>query len=38
MMENAGVTGLSCAVINDSKVVYQKAYGFRNNSTGDLND
>ena len=38
MMENAGVTGLSCAVINDSKVVYQKAYGFRNNSTGVLND
>ncbi|MDH3838904.1 MAG: serine hydrolase [Desulfobacteraceae bacterium] len=38
MMENAGVTGLSCAIINDSKVVYQKAYGFRNNSIGVLND
>ena len=38
MMEKAGITGLSCGIINDSKVVYQKAYGFRNNSTGVLNN
>ena len=38
MMEKAGVTGLSCAIINDSKVVYLKAYGLRNKSTGVLND
>jgi len=37
-MEKAGVTGLSCAIINDSKVVYQKAFGLRNKSTGVLNN
>jgi CubicO group peptidase (beta-lactamase class C family) len=38
LMEKAGVTGLSCAIINDSKVVYQKAFGLRNNNTGVLNN
>ncbi|MFC2083748.1 serine hydrolase [Bacteroidota bacterium] len=38
IMDKAGVTGLSCAIINDSKVVYQKAYGFRDKSTGVLNN
>ena len=30
MMEKAGVTGLSCAIINDSVIVYRRAFGFRN--------
>jgi CubicO group peptidase (beta-lactamase class C family) len=38
IIEKAGVTGLSCAIINDSKVVYQKAFGLRNKSTGVLNN
>ena len=37
IMDMAGVTGLSCAIINDSKIVYQKAFGFRDKSTGVQN-
>jgi CubicO group peptidase (beta-lactamase class C family) len=37
-MEKAGVSGLSCAIINDSKVVYGKAFGVRNSETGEPND
>lgn len=38
IMDKAGVTGLSCAIINESKVVYQKAFGFRDKSTGVINN
>ncbi|NOZ74951.1 MAG: serine hydrolase [FCB group bacterium] len=38
IMEKAGVTGLSCAIINDSKIVYQQAFGYRDKSAGTLND
>lgn len=38
IMDKSGVTGLLCAIINDSKIVYQKAFGFGDKSTGVLND
>ncbi len=38
IMEKADVAGLSCAIINDSQVVYRKAFGNRNKSTGARND
>lgn len=38
IMNNAGVAGLSCAIINDSKIVYQKAFGYRDENTGALNN
>jgi len=38
IMERADVAGLSCAIINDSQVVYRKAFGNRNKSTGARND
>jgi CubicO group peptidase (beta-lactamase class C family) len=38
ILEKAGVAGLSCAVINDSAIVYVKAFGHRDVSTGALND
>jgi CubicO group peptidase (beta-lactamase class C family) len=37
-LEKADVTGLSCAIINDGRVVYRKAFGDRSKSTGDRND
>ncbi len=38
ILEKAGVAGLSCAVINDSAIVYLQAFGRRDASTGGLND
>jgi predicted small lipoprotein YifL len=35
-MEKADVTGLSCAIINDSQIFYQKAYGYKNKNDGSL--
>jgi CubicO group peptidase (beta-lactamase class C family) len=37
-MEKADVAGLSCAIINDSQIVYQKAFGYKNKSDGTRND
>ena len=37
-MEKAGVTGLSCAIINDSEIVYQKAFGLKDAEAGTPND
>lgn len=37
-LEKADVTGLSCAIFNDGQVVYRKAFGHRNRSTGARND
>jgi CubicO group peptidase (beta-lactamase class C family) len=37
-MEKADVPGLSCAIINDSQVVYQKAFGYKNKNDGTRND
>jgi CubicO group peptidase (beta-lactamase class C family) len=37
-METAGVTGLSCAIINDSEIVYQKAFGLKDAEAGTPND
>jgi CubicO group peptidase (beta-lactamase class C family) len=38
LMKKAGVTGLSCAVINDGKIVYVKAFGYRNKKQETRND
>ena len=38
IMNRAGVTGLSCAVINDSKIVYAKAFGYGNKKKETRND
>jgi serine-type D-Ala-D-Ala carboxypeptidase/endopeptidase len=37
-MEKAGVAGLSCTILNDSQIVYQKAFGYRNKEEGTRND
>jgi CubicO group peptidase (beta-lactamase class C family) len=37
-MAEAGVTGLSCAIINDSEIVYQKAFGLKDAEAGTPND
>jgi CubicO group peptidase (beta-lactamase class C family) len=37
-MEKADVAGLSCAILNDSQIVYQKAFGYKNKSDGTRND
>ena len=37
-MEKADVAGLSCAILNDGRVVYQKAFGVKDKSTGARND
>jgi CubicO group peptidase (beta-lactamase class C family)/pimeloyl-ACP methyl ester carboxylesterase len=37
-MEKADVAGLSCAILNDGQVVYQKAFGYRDKRAGTLND
>jgi len=38
IMKRAGVTGLSCAVINDSEIVYVKAFGYKNRKKETRND
>ena len=38
VMEKADVAGLSCAILNDSQIIYQKAFGYKNKSDGTLND
>jgi CubicO group peptidase (beta-lactamase class C family) len=38
LMEKAIVAGLSCAILNDSRIVYQKAFGYKNRSDGSRND
>jgi len=37
-MKEGGVTGLSCAIINDSEIVYRKAFGFKDAEAGTKND
>ncbi len=37
-MKKANVAGLSCAIINDAQLVYQKAFGYKNAVDGTLND
>ena len=37
-MKAGGVTGLSCAIINDSEIVYRKAFGFKDANAGTKND
>ena len=37
-MEKAGVTGLSCAIINDSQIVYRQAFGVKDKNAGSPND
>ncbi len=37
-MKKADVPGLSLAILNDSQVVYEKAFGYKNKSDGTLND
>jgi CubicO group peptidase (beta-lactamase class C family) len=37
-MEKAGIPGLSCAIINDSKVVYCETFGVKNTKSGEPND
>jgi len=38
IMQRAGVTGLSCAIINDSRVVYRRGFGVRDKNSGAPND
>lgn len=38
IMEKAGVTGLSCAIINGSKLTYRKTFGLKNRKTRESND
>ena len=38
IMEEARIPGLSCAIINDSKVVYRKTFGVKSSETGEPND
>jgi CubicO group peptidase (beta-lactamase class C family) len=38
IMARAGVTGLSCAIINDSRVVYRRGFGLRDRSGDAPND
>ena len=37
-LEKADVTGLSCAILNDSMIVYEKAFGYKNKAEGTRND
>ncbi len=37
-MQRAGVTGLSCAIINDSQVVYRQAFGLKDENAGSPAD
>ena len=38
IMKKARIPGLSCSIINRSKVAYCKTFGLKNNKTGELND
>ncbi len=38
IMARAGVTGLSCAIINDSRVVYRRGFGVRDRDSAAPND
>ncbi|MFC1921718.1 serine hydrolase [Chloroflexota bacterium] len=38
IMEKADVAGLSLAILNDSQLVYQKAFGYKNKRDGTRND
>jgi CubicO group peptidase (beta-lactamase class C family) len=38
IMEKAGVPGLSCVIINGSKVVYGKTFGVKSSESGEPND
>jgi CubicO group peptidase (beta-lactamase class C family) len=38
MMQKANVAGLSVAILNDSQLVYQKAFGYRDKSDGKRNE
>ncbi len=38
IMEKAGVPGLSCSIINRSKIAYCKTFGLKNKKTGKPND
>ena len=38
LMDSAGVTGLSLAVLNNNKVAYLKTYGFKNKEKNELID
>ena len=37
-MEQADVAGLSCAILNEAQIAYQKAFGYRNINDGSCND
>jgi len=37
-MQKGNVTGLSCAIINDNKIVYRKSFGFKDKKAGTRND
>jgi CubicO group peptidase (beta-lactamase class C family) len=37
-MDEAAVSGLGCAVLNDGRVVYHRTFGFRDNEAGHLLD
>ena len=37
-MDEAVVSGLGCAVLNDGRVVYHRTFGFRDKETGELLD
>jgi CubicO group peptidase (beta-lactamase class C family) len=37
-MDKADVAGLSCAILNDSQIVFQKAFGYKNKNDGTRND
>ena len=37
-MEQADVAGLSCAILNEAQIAYQKAFGYKNIDDGCLND
>jgi len=37
-MQRAGVTGLSCAIINDAQIVYRRAFGVKDKSAGSPAD
>ena len=38
IIETGGIPGLSCAVINDSVLVYEKGFGFRKKDSSLTND
>jgi CubicO group peptidase (beta-lactamase class C family) len=38
IMQQADVAGLSCAILNEAQIVYQKAFGFKNKNDGSRND